>query len=199
MKKVLPLLSFVLISNSAFATPIDGSLSGINAVSTNQALNNQSAIGTVNQSPVGGINSNYQINNSQATDYGFAPGIYCRGANFSIGGYGSGSNSNAYNFNSFGSNYGVIALLNIPISGDANKSCRALAREIVKQRQLDTSYNLIKVCSALKRENISLNYEIFPDFKVCDAVTINTSAPISNLGNNPFTSKDNATVTVPVR
>jgi hypothetical protein len=198
MKKLLPLLG-ILLSSPAFASPVNGSLPGINAVATNQALNNQSAVGTVNQSPVGGINSNYQINNSQATDYGFAPGIYCRGANFSIGGYGSGANSNVYNYGSSGSNYGAIALLTIPIGGETGDSCRALAKEIVKQRQLDTAYNLIKVCGAMKKENITVSYDVFPDFKVCDAVSVSSSSPIPSVGRDPFTPKDNATVTVPVR
>lgn len=195
MKQLFPLL--FLITSPAFASPIGESLPGINAIATNQALNNQSAIGTVNQSPVGGINSNYQINNSQATDYGFAPGIYCRGPNFSIGGYGSGANSNAYSLNSSANNFGIIALLNIPIGGETNQNCRALAREIVKQRQLDTAYNLIKVCSSLKKEKISLDYNIFPDFKLCDGVSI--SAGSHTPSGNPFTPRDNATVTVPVR
>ena len=193
MKKLLPLLG-ILLSSPAFASPVNGSLPGINAVATNQALNNQSAVGTVNQSPVGGINSNYQINNSQATDYGFAPGIYCRGANFSIGGYGSGANSNVYNYGSSGSNYGAIALLTIPIGGETGDSCRALAKEIVKQRQLDTAYNLIKVCSSLKKEKISLDYNIFPDFKLCDGVNISAGSHTPNA--NPFTPRDNAILTI---
>lgn len=182
----------------SIASPVGpGNLTGVNAISTNQAVNTQSAIGTVNQSPIGGVNSNYQINNSQATDYGFAPGIYCRGANFSIGGYGSGANSNAYGYGSDGSNYGVIALLNIPIGGSVMESCKALAAEISKQRKLDTSYNMIKVCGAMKKENITVNYEVFPDFKICEAVSITSNTP--SLKTSPFTPKDNATVTVPVR
>lgn len=200
MKKLITLLSSTfLLGTPVIASPMGGGsfTSGVNAIATNQAVNTQSAIGTVNQSPIGGINSNYQINNSQATDYGFAPGIYCRGANFSIGGYGSGANSNAYGYSSNAGDYGVIALLNIPIGGDVMESCKKLAAEITKQRQLDTAYNMIKVCGAMKRENITVNYEVFPDFKVCDAVSISANTP--SLKANPFTPKDDATVTVPVR
>jgi hypothetical protein len=198
MIKAFLFLSGILLTTPALSNPLGASsLGGINAISTNQALNNQSAIGTVNQSPIGGVNSNYQINNSQATDYGFAPGIYCRGANFGIGAYGSGASSNAYNYGTSANDFGLIALLNIPISGNVSESCKALAREIVKQRQLDTSYNMIKVCSSIKKEKISLDYNIFPEFKICDGVSVSSSTPIPR--DTPFTPKPEATVTVPVR
>ncbi|MFZ9243188.1 MAG: hypothetical protein ACO295_08300 [Sediminibacterium sp.] len=201
MKKVFSVLaSTLMLGAPAFASPLgEISSTGINAVATNQANNTQSAIGTVNQSPIGGVNSNYQINNSQATDYGFAPGIYCRGANFSIGGYGGGANADGYGRSTNASDYGGIAMFTIPIGGDVMSSCKALAKEIVKQRQLDTVYNMIKVCGAMKKEKISVDYAVFPDFKICDAVTISASAPIPNVDKNPFTPKDNTTVTVPVK
>lgn len=200
MKKIITLIFISLFSSPAFASPNNSTFSGVNAVSNNQAVNTQTATGTVNQSPVGGVNSNYQINNSQATDYGFAPGIYCRGANFSVGGYGSGSNANADNgFNTGASNFGAIALFTIPIGSSISESCKELAKEITRQRKLDTAYNLIKVCSALKKENISVNYEVFPDFKVCEAVSVSNSQSTSNLGRDPFSPKDNTTITVPVR
>lgn len=192
MKKLLRLLASLLISSPALASP---NLPGINAVSTNQAVNTQSAIGSVNQAPVGGINNNSQINNSQATDYGFAPGIYCRGSNFAIGGYGSGANSNGYGSN----DYGIIALLNIPLGGNIADNCKTLAREIAKQRQLDTAYTMIKVCSSLKKDNISLNYEVFPDFKICESVNISSKTTIPDLRSSPFSPKESTTVTVPVK
>lgn len=199
MKLFLFLLGSLLTTAPSLASPIPGASPGINAVATNQATNNQSAIGTVNQSPVGGVNSNYQINNSQATDYGFAPGIYCRGANFSVGGYGSGATSDGFGNGTSANNFGAIALFTVPIGGETQEACKSLAKEIVKQRQLDTAYNLIKVCSALKKENIVLNYEAFPDFKICESVNIMNINNVPDISRDPFTPKDNTTITVPVK
>jgi len=201
MKKIIStLVSSVVLAAPAMASPLGGALPTINAVSTNQATNNQTASGSVYQSPVGGVNSNYQINNSQSTDYGFAPGIYCRGANFSIGGYGGGVNNNSYGgVDANSSDYGAIAMFTIPIGGSVQDSCKSLAKEIVKQRQLDTAYNMIKVCGAMKKENIAVDYSVFPDFKICDAVTIRNLSVVPNLSRDPFSPKDNTTVTIPVK
>lgn len=197
MKNILVklILGTVFISSPVYANPN----AGISAVATNQATNNQSAIGTVNQSPVGGVNSNYQINNSQATDYGFAPGIYCRGANFSVGGYGSGATSDGFGNSTNANNFGAIALFTVPIGGETQEACKALAKEVVKQRQLDTAYNMIKVCGALKKDNIKLNYEDFPDFKICESVFIGDSSTFLNPTKDQFSPKENTTITVPVR
>jgi len=199
MKKLVAFSGGLLLQLPLSATPLSGSLPGINAVSSNQAINTQSASGVVNQSPVGGVNSNYQINNSQSTDYGFAPGIFCRGANFSVGGYGSGVNTNLYNYGSTSNNFGAIALITLPLGGAIQENCKALAKEIVKQRQLDTAYNLIKICGALRKEGIKLDYEVFPDFKVCEAVNIANLSNVPGVNRDPFTPKPDASVVVPVR
>lgn len=171
--------------------------------SSNQATNNQSSVGSVTQSPVGGINSNYQINNSQATDYGFAPGVVCRGPNISIGGYGSGFSSDFYRSNASSSNYGAVAVLTIPIGSSISESCKYLAKEIVKQRQLDTSLNMIKQCAFLKKDGIQLDLEIFPEFKKCEGVSIIGNQNISNLKERPksvFNGQDkNVQTVIPVR
>lgn len=138
----------------------------------NSAQNQQSAIGNVDQAPIGGINNNTQINNAMASDFGFGPGIFCRGPHISIGAYGGRS---MYDNTSWGNNFsnaGGFASLNIPLDGDVSKSCKSLAKEIVLQRQLDTSYNMIKICLDLKRQNVSLDYETFPQFKLCDSIFI---------------------------
>ena len=154
--------------------------SGVSAdstsVSSNQAQNVQNALGTVNQAPIGGINNNTQYNNSQDTDYGFAPGVYCRGPNLSIGGYGAKADADTYaspyNVGSNATNFGGFVGFNIPLGNSISESCKTLAAEIAKQRQLDTSYNMIKICANLKRDNVAINYETFPEFRVCDSVAL---------------------------
>ena len=146
------------------------------SVSSNQAQNVQNALGTVNQAPIGGINNNTQYNNSQDTDYGFAPGVYCRGPNLSIGGYGARADADTYaspyNVGSESTNFGGFVGFNIPLGNSIAERCKTLAAEIAKQRQLDTDYNMIKICANLKRENVAINYETFPQFEVCDSVAL---------------------------
>lgn len=190
------------VSTFTFISPTLATPNGtaINVITPNQAINNQTATGVVNQSPYGGTNSNYQINNSYDTTYGFSPGIYCRTPSFTVGVYGSGADSGAYNYSANANNYGLVAGLNIPIGGYIGKSCEELAGEIAKQRQLDTSLNFIKQCAILKKEGITFDPEKFPMFKDCDGVTLSSK---SDIPNNPpttiFTPKNNAVPVVPLR
>lgn len=187
-------ISFIL---PAVATPNGTS---VNVVTPNQAINNQTATGVVNQSPFGGTNSNYQINNSYDTTYGFGPGIYCRTPSFNIGIYGDGSNAGAYGYDTYSNNFGVVAGFNIPIGGSIGKACEDLSNEIAKQRQLDTSLNFIKQCAILKKEGIMFDPEKFPMFRDCDGVTLNVKSDIPNTPPTPiFTPRNNAVPVVPLR
>lgn len=167
--KIGVFVSSFAIGSSVFAAEP----TSIQVASPNQSVNNQSAVGSVNQSPVGGINSNYQINNSSATDYGFGVGIYCRGMHLSVGGFGSSASSQLFNNNqsTFDDIGGAIAL-NIPLPSEITSNCKKLAQEIVKQRQLDTQLNLIKQCAILKKEGIEFEAEVFPEFAKCSSVKI---------------------------
>ena len=200
MNKRLSVLG--LVSGISFAFPAVASPNGtaINVVTPNQAVNNQTATGVVNQSPIGGTNSNYQINNSYDTTYGFGPGIFCRTPSFSLGVYGNGANSGAYGYDAYGNNFGVVAGFNIPIGGYIGKSCEDLAGEIAKQRQLDTTLNFIKQCAILKKEGIGFDPEKFPMFKDCDGVTLTAKSDIPNVPPAPvFTPKNTAVPVVPLR
>lgn len=170
MKKEISIIGLILsVSNPSIASP---QAIGINVVTPNQAQNSQHSTGVINQAPYGGNNSNYQINNSYDTTYGFAPGIYCRTPSFNIGAYGSGSDSGSQTYSTYGNNFGVVVGLNIPISGEIGKACEQLATEIVKQRQLDTTLNFIRQCAILKREGIKFDSEVFTVFKACESVDI---------------------------
>lgn len=169
----LGVISSALIFGSA---SIAAEPTSIQAISPNQSINNQSATGSVNQSPVGGINSNYQINNSANTDFGFGIGIYCRGMHLTVGGFGSSSASRLFNnsqstFDDLG---GAIGL-SIPLPSEVSSNCKKLAQEIVKQRQLDTQLNLIKQCAILKKDGITFDVAVFPEFAKCDSVKITSN------------------------
>lgn len=158
----------------AFGSPvIAAEPQNIQVAAPNQNVNNQSATGSVNQAPVGGINSNYQINNSAATDFGFGNGVVCRGPHLSIGGFNSSSFSKLFNDNqsTFDDIGGVIGL-SVPLPSEVSSNCKKLVQEIVKQRQLDTQLNIIRQCALLKKEGIEFDSQVFPEFAKCSSVTI---------------------------
>lgn len=161
----------LLLTASRRADASPGGLSAT-AVAPNQAQNTQTSTGVINQSPLGGVNSNYQVNNAYETDFGFGPGIYCRTPGLVLGAYGGSLTSSAYSYNSSSGNYGGIVGFHIPLGGSVGSSCAQLAQEIAKQRRLDTDLAMIRQCAALKRGGVKLDYEIFPDFKPCDGVTL---------------------------
>lgn len=194
---VIGFISSISFTFPAFATP-NGT--AINVVTPNQAVNNQTATGVVNQSPIGGTNSNYQINNAYDTTYGFGPGIYCRTPSFTVGVYGNGSSAGSYEYDSYGNNFGVVAGFNIPIGGNIGKACEDLSAEIAKQRQLDTGINFIKQCAFLKKEGIVFDPEKFPMFRDCDGVTLTSKSEIKSSPPEPvFTPNNTAVPVVPLR
>jgi hypothetical protein len=172
------------------------------ASAANQAVNTQNAIGSVNQSPIGGVNNNTQVNNSQATDYGFAPGIVCRGPTLGIGAFGASASSDFRDASASADNYGAVVGFNLPLPTRVNQLCQDLAEEILLQKQLDTSLTLIKQCAILQKEGIAFDPEIFPEFKKCDGVKIGSGKFVSKddaLNSRPFNSQDKTYVTTPVR
>jgi hypothetical protein len=124
-----------------------------NASAPNNAVNTTNS--SVNQSPVGGVNYNQQFNNSQDTDYGFAPGIYCRAANISIGTFASGFGGGPGYSGGLGG-YGAVAALTVPIGGSVGATCASLAKEIELQRQIGT-------CVMLQSAGVEADPEYFPD------------------------------------
>lgn len=145
---------------------------GVSAVAPNQAVNSQSASGSVYQSPLGGVNNNYQINNSQDTSLGFGPGIFCRGPNFSVSGFGTGAGTQGYNSSAFG---GAVSL-SIPLGNAADRSCKELAAEIAKQRRLDTAFTLVRECAKFAQLGYRVDYNLpqFAQLRDCEGVTVVT-------------------------
>ncbi len=184
MRTGLPVLGIYLllmgVSSQAFAggdDPISygGSPAnsvGVSAVAPNQAVNSQTASGSVYQSPLGGVNNNYQINNSQDTTLGFGPGIHCRGPNLSVSGFGTGTGTEGYRSSAFG---GAVSLI-IPLGNAADRACRDHVQEIVKQRRLDTAFTLVKKCAEFQQIGIRVNFDLpqFAHLRDCEGVTVMT-------------------------
>jgi ABC-type amino acid transport substrate-binding protein len=177
MTKALATLAAFLVAPAAMASP-DGGKPGLppggggpgphrghtgttNINSSNNAANSQSSSGVINQSPVGGVNSNTQYNESTATDYGFGGGIFCRGATLNVAGFGS----NASGFGSSASNLGGLVGISIPLNTEVARTCRELAREVTTQRQLDT-------CLTLLRAGVVADPAIWPELERCPGLSL---------------------------
>jgi hypothetical protein len=142
---------------------------GASAVAPNQAVNSQTAAGSVYQSPLGGVNNNYQINNGQDTSLGFGPGIFCRGPNLWVSGFGAGAGLGNYTSNSFG---GAVTL-SIPLGNAVDMACRENVQEIARQRRLDTAFILAKKCAEFAQSGLRVDYSLpsFAQLKDCEGIT----------------------------
>jgi hypothetical protein len=169
---VSPLSSYASGDSSSNSSKSVSALSstGASATAPNQAINSQTASGSVYQSPTGGVNNNFQINNGQDTSLGFGPGIYCRGPNLWLSSFVAGSDFSRYNSNS----YGGAVTLSIPLGNAADQACKQNVQEIAKQRKLDTAFTLVKKCAEFIQPGIRVDYSLpqFAQLRDCEGVTI---------------------------
>lgn len=166
----LALAAGVLMTGTAPAMAQSANLS---SSASNSSQNVQSNSGSVNLAPMGGSNANYQINSVSNSQFGFAPGIQCPTPELAVGAFGGQTNGwGNSGYNTAGNNVGGTIMFTMPIGGDTAEYCKQLAREIAKQRRLDTEVNMIKQCAQLANANIQIDVEKFPDFAVCSAVTV---------------------------
>ena len=140
--------------------------------SSSNAQNNQNNSGTVNLAPMGGSNSNYQINSVSNSQYQFGPGISCPTPALGIGAYGGTNSSFDSSYSNGSNNIGATVMFTTPLGGDVGRSCKELVQEITRQRQLDTDYTMIRKCAELAREGITVDTKRFPAFEVCSAVAV---------------------------
>ena len=141
--------------------------------SANNAQNTQSNTGTVNLNPMGGSNSNYQINSVSNSQHSFGPGIQCPTPELGISAFGGNDSAYGGGYTNGANNFGAAIMFTTPIGGDIGKACKELAQEIAEQRQLDTKITMIKQCAEFVRQGIVIDTTVFPEFKVCSAVTVN--------------------------
>ena len=162
-------LAAVVLSSA----PVMAQDASFNANANNSAQNTQTNSGSVNLAPMGGSNANYQINSVSNSQFGFAPGIQCPTPELATGLFGGQTNGwGNTGYNTAGNNVGGTIMFTMPIGGKTAEYCKQLAKEIAKQRRLDTEVNMIKQCAMLANSGIQVDIEQFPDFSVCSAVTV---------------------------
>jgi len=148
-------------------------------VSSNNAQNNQNNSGTVNLAPMGGSNSNYQVNSVSNSQYQFGPGISCPTPELAVGAFGGSNSSFDSDYSNGANNYGATVMFTTPIGGDVGKYCKQLVREISRQRQLDTDLTMIQKCAEFAKAGITIDTEQFPEFSVCSAITVDGRSAVN--------------------
>ena len=183
---------------------------GIGQTQVNAAQNTQTNSGSVNLAPIGGTNSNYQINQQATSVYGFGPGINCPTPELAMGIFGGGAGANYDGgYDSSTNNYGATLMFSMPLGGDIGNSCKELAREIATQRQLDTKLTMIKQCAAIAKAGIKVDTKDFKEFEACRSVSIQgvTAVNVAEARqldevfaapSTPFTPEENVPVVIPV-
>lgn len=167
---IKPLL--LSVAALALATPsVASSLGGALSASQN-ATNNQSNTGSVIQAPSGGSQTNVNQNNAYSSTYGFGGGISCPTGSFVTSAFSAGSGSSSGSFDSTGNSYGASVSYIHPIGGSVGRACRELAREVARQRLLDTQVSLIRVCAGFARDGIIIDVERFPELADCKGVKV---------------------------
>ena len=148
-------------------------------VTSNNAQNSQNNSGTVNLAPMGGSNSNYQINSVSNSQYMFGPGISCPTPELAFGAFGGSNNAYSSDYSNGGNNYGATVMFTTPIGGDIAGYCKELVREIARQRQLDTEVTMIQQCAQFARAGVTIDTTQFPEFAVCSAITVDGRSAVS--------------------
>lgn len=138
----------------------------------NSSTLNNSAAPSASSVTSGGTNINYQTNNSFNNENGFGPGIFCRTPSMYVGGnWGQTnqnnidiSNNNSSNNNqNYSANIGIV----IPFGSSVLRDCANLSRQLTLDRMISTDLSLIRACSQLEKEGISIDPERFPYLARC--------------------------------
>lgn len=132
---------------------------------TNSAAPSASSITT------GGTNINYQSNNTFNNDTGFAPGIYCRTPTAYIGGNWGNSYLDAFDpiqvTGNKTHNYAINAGIVIPFGSQIIDYCKQMASAIAKDRDISSQLSLLRLCSQLEKEGLTVDPKKYPLLRPC--------------------------------
>lgn len=166
--KRLSFLVFIILSPFSIANSQTGG-DNIVSPSANVATNT-----------TGGTNINYQTNNAYNNEYGFAPGIFCRTPTLFIGG-GLGSvdsytkddpfsiqydNNISYNKQrnvNLNAQIGVV----YPFGSSVVEDCKQLVKQITIDRKISTELSLLRTCSSIEKEGLTIDPVKYPLLAVC--------------------------------
>lgn len=164
--------------------------------STNSTQNNN---GSVTLSPSGGTQVNNNVNNAYSSTYSFGPGISCPTPSVALNGFYGGSDASGGDSTTYGGAYGGSISFIMPLGGDVGEACQTLVNEIARQRVLDTQVNMINVCARFAQQGVTIDTTKFPEFQVCEGVTVAGRQAVNVEPQAVFTPESTAVPVVPVR
>jgi hypothetical protein len=181
MAKFIKLLNF-----SVAAITLASGLKSIAQQTNNSSTLNNSAAPSASSITSGGTNVNYQTNNSFNNENGFGPGIFCRTPSLYVGGnWGNtdqnnvdiANNNSSNNNQSFAANIGIV----VPFGSSILKDCAELSRQLTLDRKISTDLSLIRACSQLEKEGITIDPDRFPYLANCvKSLAVQPSGRVSN-------------------
>lgn len=162
---------------------------------TNSAAPSASSVTT------GGTNINYQTNNSYQNEFGFAPGVFCRTPTLYIGGNWGNADLRAYDpvqvsGNRSGS-YAVNAGIVIPFGSQILDYCKQLASSISADREISSQLSMLRTCSQLEKEGLTVDPKIFPLLKPCAAMAASRAVLQPSQNNAPAPVNSSTPVNIP--
>lgn len=169
MKRMIRPLLFAV---AAFTLAAPSGAAPLGDTLSQTSTSNQNNTGSIVQAPSGGSQTNINQNNAYSSTYGFGGGISCPTGSFVTSAFNGGSGSSTGSFRSNGNAYGASLSYVHPIGGSIGRACKELAREITRQRVIDTQVGLIRVCAEFARDGIVIDAERFPDLADCEGVTV---------------------------
>ncbi len=168
-----------VVALGSMAAPVAASpLQGLAAGASTNATNTQTNQGNIIQAPSGGTQTNVNQNNSFNSTYSFGPGISCPTPALAAAIYNGYGDASASGYSSTNNVVGGSLSFIIPLGGQVGKSCTVLAKEIAKQRVLDTKVTMVNVCAQFVQQKIVIDVKQFPEFEVCRAITVEGVSPV---------------------
>jgi len=132
---------------------------------TNSAAPSASSVTT------GGTNINYQTNNTYQNEMGFAPGVFCRTPTMYVGGnWGEGFLNNYDPIQLSGNNntnYSLNAGIVLPFGSSVIRDCKMLVEAIARDREISSQLSMLRTCSQLEKEGLTVDPELYPMLKPC--------------------------------
>ena len=168
-----------VVALGSMAAPVAASpLKGLAAGASTNANNTQTNQGNIIQAPSGGTQTNVNQNNSFNSTYSFGPGISCPTPALAGAIYNGYGDASAAGYSSTNNVMGGAIAFILPLGGQVGKSCKVLAKEIARQRVLDTKVTMVNVCAQFVQQKIVIDTKRFPEFKVCQGITVEGVSPV---------------------
>lgn len=143
------------------------------AQSSSNVTNNAAPTANVSTNANGGTQINQQLNNVFDTTFGFGPGIICKTPQILINAAAGTNNSNLDVLDSNGGNnqnsQNITGSLTfaLPIGSSVIQDCQKFAAQIAKDRVLSSELSLIRACSQLEKEKLTIDPLKYPNLAKC--------------------------------